>query len=107
MKVSVRDHRLFAAAVFTLSFLLFFTSNAMAGCRSYAYEKKDAIAFCQKKLKCKAPEIVVCYGQPREWKCRCEKPKEDAPKESEGKFESGHSIKKDTAMPPSKPMKEK
>lgn len=65
---------------FILVSLVFFTSSAEAGCRSYAYEKKDAIAFCQKKLKCKAPEIVVCYGKPREWKCRCEKPKDDVPK---------------------------
>jgi hypothetical protein len=107
MKVSVLNNRLVVAGIFILSSLVLFTSNAMAGCRSYAYEKKDAIEFCQMKLKCKAPEIVVCYGQPREWKCRCEKPKEKPAKKLEQKNESDYSMDKEMDKSPPKPMEDK
>jgi hypothetical protein len=107
MKVPVRGSRLGFSGILVLVSLVFSTGNAMAGCRSYAYEKTDAIVFCQMKLKCEVPEIAVCLGQPREWKCRCENPKEDAVKKHEQDIKSGYSVNKNVNKPPSKAPEDK
>jgi hypothetical protein len=107
MKVSVPGNHLVVAGIFVLFLSVFFTSSALAGCRSYAEKIEDAEEFCEMKLKCKAPEVVVCHGNTREWKCECAIPKEDAAKTSEEKLKSGYSVKEDADMPPSKPVKEK
>ncbi len=49
---------------------------AAAVCKSQAYEKKDAVSFCDGKLGCTKKGLVTsCSGKPRRWICRCVKPK--------------------------------
>ena len=40
--------------------------NTMKVCKSQAYKKKDAVAFCTKKL----GKAAKCSGKPRRWICR-------------------------------------
>ena len=68
-------------------------NTAAAGCRSYAHDKADAIAFCKEKLNCKSPQILACYGRTNEWKCRCEAPR----KKSMGK-KPGHDVRSDFSI---------
>jgi len=54
------------------------SAEAASKCRSSAYEKKDAVAFCEKKPKCgdkTPPQVMKCSGKIRRWICRCVTPK--------------------------------
>ncbi len=53
-------------------------AEAASRCKSNAYEHKDAVSFCEGKLQCSKktpPQVTVCTGRVRDWKCRCKKPK--------------------------------
>ncbi len=96
MKVSIRSNRAVLAGIFAVVLLGFSITTAMA-CRSYVEKIEDAEDFCRKKLECEPPLVVVCRGQTREWKCRCEKPKAEAEavKEFKKETEQDYSINKD------------
>ena len=50
------------------------SSEAGRKIRSEAYEKQDAIDYCESKLKCSEkdpPEVATCRGNPRRWICEC------------------------------------
>ncbi len=106
MKVSVRSNRAVLAAIFAVVLLGFSIATAMA-CRSYAEKKEDAEEFCKKDLDCKPPLVVVCYGIPREWKCRCEKPKEKEVKKLKQEKDSDYTINKNVDKASPKLLEEK
>lgn len=95
MKISAPSKRVVSGGIFMLVLSGFFVESAIAGCRSYAYDKKDAIVYCTKELGCKPSQIVACYGRTNEWKCRCETPKEDVVHKIEQEKDSDYSINKD------------
>jgi hypothetical protein len=67
------------AALFTFAalFIVFGSNQAQARCKSQAYKKVDAQAYCGPILKCGAkapPQVMVCRGAPRRWICSCTTP---------------------------------
>jgi hypothetical protein len=113
MKVPARSNRVILISILAFV-LLAFSINSAVACRSYAEKKEDAEEFCEMKLKCKPPLVLACYGQTREWKCRCEKPKEKKVEQMEKKMEmleqkkeSDYSIKKDMDKSSPKLMEDK
>jgi hypothetical protein len=67
----------FLIAFLSLCFVAFASESADARCRSEAYDKADAEAFCERQLQCSAktpPETMQCRGQVRRWICWCVAP---------------------------------
>lgn len=91
MNTSVRGGVLYGIFAVVLSGL--FLQPAIA-CKSQAYDKDEAIKFCTRELNCKPPKIVACYGHVREWKCRCEIPKQEPSMKPKVKDDIDYSINK-------------
>jgi hypothetical protein len=57
-------------------------AEAARPCKSDAYDKADAEAFCEGKLQCSKktpPQTISCRGNVRRWICRCTTPKPPSP----------------------------
>jgi hypothetical protein len=100
MKISTRGNKIVFGGILAIISLCVSINSAIAGCNSQAYDKEEAIKYCTGVLNCKSPQIVVCYGRVRDWKCRCEYPKKESMK-PEIKKDIDYSIKKsmDKASP--------
>jgi len=101
MKIFTRKYGVVLGSVLTVLLVELSFNTATAGCRSYAHDKKDAVAYCDKELNCTVPQIVACYGRTNEWKCRCETPKKEKMSKKKYKTSTDYSIIKnmDKASP--------
>jgi len=105
MKISTSNSVLLGG-ILTIILLGISSSTAMAGCNSQAYDKAEAIKYCAADLNCEAPQIVVCYGYVRDWKCRCEDQKKEMSVKPKLKKELDYSINKNMDKASPKLLKE-
>ncbi len=106
MKTFIHGKNIVLGGVLTVIAFGLSADIALAGCNSQAYDKEEAIKFCTGQLNCKDPQIVVCYGRVRDWKCRCENPKKETVK-PKVKKEVDYSINKTMDKASPKLLKEK